>query len=497
MPPPQDVAKRTITSVTWQTISNIGRIPLGFIRTTLLARWLPVEVFGIYSFAHAWVILSGEVANFGMGGAFMHRAPETEDEEDAAAIHFTLKLLLTTGWAMIMLLGTLLFAEKDTQNALLILTITQAGIHLTQTPQLILYRRVVHRRLALLELISSLLITLISVFLAWQGAELWALLAMDIVLLVLRVIMLYGWRPVWRPHLTWSPTTVRYYFNFGRHNFLAHLLAKALDRIDDLWTGIWLGDSSLGFYSRSYEFSTYPRKILSRSINAVATGTYAELKHDRLRLSRAFFRINAFLIRSGFFLGGLMALTAPEFIRLILGEKWLPMLTSFRLMLIFTLLDPIKVTLANLFTAIGEPEQVARARGLQLLVLVLGLFILGPWLEASGVALSVDIMLVVGIAILIRQARAHVDFSLRRLFLAPGSALLLGILFPLGINALWSVEMNDWLSGSFKIIIFSVIYGLLLVIFEYHQLRETLLALGQRFNISPTWLKRYSNTDKR
>jgi O-antigen/teichoic acid export membrane protein len=428
-----------------------------------------VEVFGIYGLAHAWTMLSGEVANFGMGGAFLHRAPETENEEQAAAVHFTLKILFTLGWAVCMVIGTLIFAKEGVRTALLVLTATEVGVHLTRTPQLILYRRVVHRRLALLELIGSISITVVSVGLAWQGATLWALLAMDIVLLVVRVIVLYIWHPVWRPRLAWSFSATRYFLRFGRHNFVAHLLARALDRADDLWTGLWLGELSLGFYSKAYEFATYPCNVVSRSINVVSTGAYAELKEDRLRLSKAFFRANAFLVRSGFFLGGLMVLAAPEFVRLVLGERWLPMVTPFRLMLVFTLLNPIKGTLANLFTAVGKPEKVVKARALQLAVLIVGLFSLGASFDITGVALAVDIMLVVGIGLLLRWSRVHVDFSLKQLLFPPTLALCLGILLSLGAYTLLENEGSDWLTGFVKVVVFLLVYSIVLLLFEFRR----------------------------
>jgi O-antigen/teichoic acid export membrane protein len=259
---------------------------------------------------------------------------------------------------------------------------------------------------------------------------------------------------------------------------LAQLLERALDRVDDLWTGSRLGGLSLGFYSKAYEFATYPRRVLSRSINVVATGTYAELKEDRLRMSKAFFRTNAFLVRSGFLFGGLIALAAPEFIRLVLGEKWLPMMGAFRLMLVFTLLDPIKVTVADLFTAVGRPEQVVRARVLQLLVLIVGLISLEPWFGIAGVALAVDLMLVVGIAALLRHARTHVDFSLRRLFLAPALALVLGLLLGLGTRAVPGLAGSDWLSGSVKTVVFSAVYSIVLLLLEFRQAVEMLSSLS-------------------
>jgi PST family polysaccharide transporter len=236
------------------------------------------------------------------------------------------------------------------------------------------------------------------------------------------------YRPVWRLRLGWTWDTARYLLNFGRKSFVASILSRALDQADDLWTGTFLGDTPLGFYARAYRFAGYPRSVLAEPLNAVASGTYAELKGRRKQLSQAFFRVNAFLVRTGFLVAGLLALIAPELIRLLLGTKWLPMLLAFRLMLIFTLLDPIRGTVANLFVAEGCPEKTVRARLVQLVVLVAGLLLLGPRWGIAGVAVAADIMLGAGILLLLWQARAHVDFSVVRLFAAPTVALVTAML---------------------------------------------------------------------
>lgn len=436
----------------------------------LLARLLPVEVFGVYGWAGSIVGLSSVVANFGMGGAFVHRAPETTDEEQTAAVHFTLSLIFTLVWVALLMGGALVFASGRTRTALVVLTAAAVGPQLAQTPRLILTRRVVHRRLALVDTLNSVLSALVAVVLAWRGATLWALLSTDLITLFLNMVVFYVWRPVWRPRLTWNPPVMRYFLRFGSRNLLAITLLRALDRVDDLWTGIYLGETPMGFYSRAYAFATYPRKILAAPINMVAGGTYAELKGRRKHLSQAFFRVNALLVRSGFLFAGLLALVAPEFIRLILSAKWLPMLDAFRLMLVFTLFDPIKTTVAGLFVAVGEPDRVVRARFVQLIALVVGLFVLGLPLGITGVALAVDLMLAVGIGLLLWQARAYVDFSLTKLFGAPAIALLSGLSVARLAITLPGILGSDWRTAAVKIGAFVPIYCGILLLLE----RETI-----------------------
>lgn len=483
---PGSLAQRSVASATWNAVASVANLIVAAARLILLSRLLPVETFGVYAFANSTIVITSELTNIGMSGAFLHRAKETEDEEQAAASHFTLKLLLTLAWVIVMVAATLLVTSGPRQTALLLVTATTAGIQLVQTPKLILTRRVIHRRLALIQVTTTVFAAATAIGLAYGGAGLWALLSTDIVSLVLNVILIYLWRPVWRPRLVWLPSVFRYYFRFGIKNFAAQVLLKALNEIDDLWTGIFLGNDPLGFYSRAYTASTYPRQVLAVPINQVAAGTYAELKGQRKRLSQAFFRSNALLVRSGFFLGGLFVLVAPEFIRIVLSDKWMPMLDTFRLMIVFTLLDPIKQTIADLFVAVGKPERVVKVRLVQFLVLVTGLFALGFPLGIEGVALAMDAMLAVGIVLLLWHARTYVDFAPGRLFFAPTVALVLALLVGFVIASLPALGDNDWITGTVKTAAFFGVYALVLLALERGQILE-MLALIWRISPLKGW----------
>jgi O-antigen/teichoic acid export membrane protein len=363
----------------------------------------------------------------------------------------------------------LLLEDELLRLSLIVLTFTNLLKRTVQTPRLILTRRVFHKRLAVVEFVNTVLTTVAALGLAWYGAGLWALLSTDIIAAVLYFLAFYGFKPIWKPRLTWSADRIRYFLRFGSQKVWADASSQALDRIDDLWTGFLLGESAMAYYSRAYRFATYPRMILATPINLVAGGTYAELKEDGVRLSKAFFRTNAFLVRTGFLLAGVFALVAREFIVLAIGARWLPMLDAFRLMLIFTMFDPMKMTIADLFVAVGRPEKIVRARVVQLLVMVGGLILLAPPLGITGVALAVDIMLVVGIGLLLWQAREFVQFSVRQLFLVPVLALAVGLGAGFLIVRAPFIPESHWVTALTKLLIFLPIYGGILLLLEWRQ----------------------------
>ncbi|MFQ5577487.1 MAG: oligosaccharide flippase family protein [Anaerolineae bacterium] len=435
-------------------------------------------MFGVYAFASSIVALTRALPNFGLFGAFVHRAAETEGQQ-ALRVHFTLITLFSAVWALVLAAGALAFAPADARHVYWVLIGTAFVSQLTMTPRALLTKRVAFKRLAGLQVVTAVATTVVSLGLAWYGFGVWSLLAANVVTVVIAVIALYGVRPVWRPRFGWNRSVAGYFLRFGSRVLGGALLLQALDRVDDLWTGAVLGNTALGFYSRAYRFATYPRSVLAKPLNSVAIGTYAQLKEDRKRLSQAFFRVNALLVRVNFLLAGLMVLVAPEFIRLVLGVKWMPMLDAFRLMLLYTLLDPIKITVANVITTSGAPEKVIRARLVQLAVMGVGLATLGPWLDIAGVALAVDLMLAAGMAVLFWQARAYVDFSPRRLFAVPATALAAGMAAARLSIGLPGVPGSDWRTGGVKVVVFAAVYAALLFALEREQLPMLLGMLRQ------------------
>lgn len=468
------LARRSLTSVGWNVIARAIKLPAGLALSVILARQLEVEHFGVVAGIEAFLALLSAFFDFGLLGAYFHRAPETQDEEHATAIFFSLRVVFSTIWIVLLIPVGLLFFDGTRQMVLIVWGLTVGLMRIVDTPRLLLMRRVEHKLLAIFDATTALLVLGISAAIAYATHSIWALLVYPIISLVWSFTLFYVIQPVWRPRWLWDRAVVRYFLDFGKRGMPGGVLGVALDHVDDLWTNIFLGDLAMGFYSRAYRFAVYPGIVLAEPVNTVASATYAELKNDRSRRSQAFFNVNALLVRTGFMLGGWFAVVAPELISIFLGERWLPMITAFRLMLVFTLFNPLKVTVASMLTAVGKPEQVSLVRLVQLLVMLAGLFTLGRRYNIEGVALTVDLMLLVGIGLVFAFVRPHVDVSLPRLFLAPGLALLVGIGLSLWADSWW-LQVSGWLRLGVKTMVFVFSYSGMLLIFE----RRLIMALAR------------------
>jgi PST family polysaccharide transporter/lipopolysaccharide exporter len=258
-------------------------------------------------------------------------------------------------------------------------------------------------------------------------------------------------------------------------------LTLLVDRFDDFWTGTSLGAAALGFYSRAYEFARYPRRAVSNPITAVLFPTYARLQYDRLGLSKAYYRATALMIRLGFLLSVVFALVVPEFVRLFLGHRWLPIVVPFRLMIVYTLLDPLIITSGHLVTASGQPEILTKVKACQLAVFVPAVIVLGHLFGISGVALAADLMLVAGVVLILPGVRRFVDISLWTLLRYPGAALLLA--GGAGLVAGHVVSAGGaWVVLVAKGAVATSVYAALLVGLEYGEIKKALAIAGTLWN---------------
>ena len=465
----EDLARRSIDSVKWNFISNILYNAVYLAQTIILARLLPVEAFGIYAGAGAIVVMANGFSTFGIASAFIHRCKETEDIEQAAAVHFTLQTILSAVWIILILLIGFLFLDRSEPGlftAFSVLAVTTVVKNFASTPRLILNRQIRFQRYSVISVIDAVITFISAVLLAVLKQPIWALLATNISNAILQIVLLFFWRPVWKPRFLWKTDVVKYFLSFGSKHLAGGLLLDVLDRGDDYWTKNYLGVDPLGYYSRAYALAKVPANIISTPIFSVAMSTYAELKEDRKGLSQAFFETNALLIRMGFLFVGILALIAPEFIRILLGEKWMPMVFTFQLMLPFTMFDPLKQLMASVFIAVGKPGTTVQIRTIQVFVLIGFLFLLGPTFGIEGVAVAVDVMMVVGIILILFWARKYVDLYLGPMFLAPGIALFAGLAAGYVVDHFFFMNMNAWVLMIGKSFIIGCVYCLTLWLFE-------------------------------
>lgn len=472
-PEESSLARQTAVGSTYTIAASALTMVIGFTRSVILAHLLFPEDFGLFALAFFFVRLLERVQMFGFTPAFIHK--HEHSEEDAAA-HFILRL----GAGLLVLLLALVltpilprFYPNDPLlgPVIVVLTAVRLLIAINATPKTILSKQLQFRRISILKVGGSLVSFVWAIWLAREGYGVWALVAQEASLSLIDFFGLWLLKRPWRLSLKTTRETIRFYFQFGKFQLVAQNIALLLDTFDDFWIGTFLGNTPLGFYAKSYEFAHYPRAVVGEPLSNVFFPAFARLQNNRQQLSRAFFRVASLLVRVGFLFASLFVLVTPEFIRLFLGAKWLPMQLTFQLMLLYTLLDPLLITVNLLVTAVGEPETLTKAQVWQMIFFIPAVIAASRWFGIEGVAVAADLMLLLGIALVLPRLRHFVDFSLRQMLAVPALAVAVGLPLTLLLMKLLPAA-HPAVALPQKALSLSAIYLLILLIFERTQLQK-------------------------
>ena len=469
--PPTNIARHTMKGSAYSIASSAVTIGLGIFRAIVMARWIAPEAFGVTALALFYLELASQIGTIGLNSAFIHRK---EVDEKVRATYFSMNLVLTVGSLVILALFTPLivrFNPNFPQLGAVIFALM--GIELikmfNETQNTILSKDLAFGRLALVDALSAVVMTIVGPVVAYMGGGVWAILAERFSGNFTRSVTIWVIYKPWRPRWGWDWPLVRWFWDFGIKVWWMTNLTFLIDRFDDFWTGTALGADPLGFYSKAYEFARYPRRVVSGPILDVFFPTFAHLQDDRLRLSRAFFRATSLIVRAGCLFSLVFILTAPEFIRIFLKDTWLPMQTTFQLMIIYTLLDPISLAAQRLLTATGYPNLVLNTRILQTVLFIPSVILFAAWWGIEGVALAADVMVLIGTVWIFRHTFQVVDYSLRQLWFWPLVALTItgGAIWAL--NPFWA-GLSLWAAMIAKIVLIPLLFGGILLLTEREQI---------------------------
>lgn len=466
------VVQKSVTGSAYSIGSSAITIVVGFVRSVLLARLLLPEHFGVFALALFFSELLARPRRFGFDDALVHRDARGED----MASHFALQTG-TALFSLIIALGIVPLLRRlyPDQPLLAVVMVALVGLEIikavSSTPEVVLVKRLEFKRIAVLDVGSSVSALLIAGLLAWNGAGVWSLVGERASGIIFRFLGLWAYRRPWNITLKTNWNTIKWFLRFGWYNFLTANMNFLLDRFDDFWTGTFLGSTPLGFYSKAYEFAGYPRRVVGNPIISVFFPVFARLQYDRRRLSKAFFRVASLIVRTGFLFAGTLALVTPDFIHVLIGDKWLPMALTFQLMLVYTLLDPLQALTGRLITALGNPQSVTQAKLVQLLVFVPAVVVLAHFFGINGVAVAADLMLFLGLVMLLVRAKEYVDYSLWRMVGYPTVALSLALASGTIVHTMANVQ-RPVASLLLKAATTAIVYGAVLFLFERKQLLD-------------------------
>jgi PST family polysaccharide transporter len=469
------VLGKSVQGATYGVAVSAVTMVLGLVRSVLLMRFLGPDEFGYVSLALFFALLLAHLSTLGLDSALVQR---TSLKPETLRTHLVMRIVLAVAIVLLLvalapLLRSLYAGQTVAIDVLLVLTVANLVPASYSTPNALLQRELRFGSLAVINLLSSLAMTVGAPLLAFLGAGVWSLVFEQTIGYLIRWVGLWWIIRPWRIAVGFDRVEAKELLGFGLHALASQFLGIGLDRFDEFWAGTALGATALGIYSRAYEIAGYPARVLGMPVTRVFYSTFSALQDNRPELAKAVSLSSSFLVRAGFLIGIVLLVVIPEATLLLLGASWLPIVPVFRLMVVYVVLDPLYVNLGYLALGLGSPATLVRVRLGQLVLFVAAVVALARGWGIEGIAIAADLMMVAGVVALSVYCARSVRLELAHVLGWPVCALLVAAMVGLGLSTrvTWP---SLWLAAMVKTVGVSLAFVLVLLLTE----RRALLWYG-------------------
>jgi O-antigen/teichoic acid export membrane protein len=313
---------RVVRGVAWKALSQIVLQLSKIVVAVVLARLLAPHDYGIAGMVLVFSSLVFIFSDVALGSALVQR--RSLDERDASTVFWTstgLGLFFTLAGVALSWPLADFYGEPAVQPLFAALSLSFLVTALGSTQRAVLTRDMDFRRLELRMIAATIVGAIIGIGAAANGAGAWAIIGQQLAIAVVSTVALWASSP-WRPRFVFSFASLKNLGGFSANVFGTRLLFYASRNADNLLVGRFLGSSALGAYALAYNLMLMPIERITGPIQEVLFPAFSRLQDDPGRLAAAWLRVNrAVAALSMPMLLGLM-IAAPEFVTVVLGEKW-------------------------------------------------------------------------------------------------------------------------------------------------------------------------------
>jgi len=424
------VATRAVRSTLYVALNTYISVAITFVSSILLARLLDPAHFGIIALSNFFLGLFGRVRELGLNQALVHRQ---KNLEEAYSVHFTLHLALALLNLFLVLIAAPILASRYPNQPQMVQVLVVFAVFVlfqaaSQTQQVAFEKELLFCYTTLINIFALVVSSAVAVAMAYNDYGVWSLVAGNTINTFLVFIGLWIFRP-WKLRLKFDKEIARWFLKFGFYLWIGAIVTFILFQYNDFIVGTLLGAATLGFYAKALKFAELPNSMVTSVISRVALPTYSKLQNEKQKLETSFNLVLRNIVRISLPITLILFFTAHEFTLVLIGEKWLPMVPIFKLLILYSFLRAIFDDAGAFLTAIGKPQIVSKYISLQAAVLLVLTPILVKWLGIDGAAVSLDAVMLLGVVLAYYYVSKRIPLSFSSAFLPSFVSALAATMF--------------------------------------------------------------------
>lgn len=445
----------------------------------VLARLLSPDDYGCIGMLAIFIAVSMTFIDGGFGSALIQKKSPTQEDYSTifwwnlfVSIVLYILLYIASPFIASFYNMEILSDVLRVQGLILILN----ALNVIQTNQL--KKKLELKTLAVINLISSIISVIITIYLAWKGFGIWALVAQQLLCSGINAILFLA-KTGWLPSFTFSMDSFKSLFGFGGFILLSNIINTFCNNLQGLLIGKFFTPAITGFYTQARKLEEIASHTISSVIDQVSYPVLAEFQNNQTRLVQSLRKFIVMLAYLTFPLMSVLILCAEPLITIIYSDKWLPSVPYFQVLCLAGFAICLQNINYNAIAAIGKSRKLFKwtliKRGIGLVVLVAGLIFYDMEGLLAGVVLTSWITYLTNAYLVSRYLPYSLFDQFKDLF-----PIILISIFSFVISYILSslISPNIYILAFLQIIVFMLVYIVTSIIFKitiYKDIKEILL----------------------
>ena len=389
------LSHRVVKSGMWVFAARIAERAFSFVRLIILARLLLPQDFGVLGIAMLTMSVVETFSQTGFQAALIQKKDNAAEYLNSAwTVGIIRGIFLFTILYLVAPFAADFFKVPHAKPIIQILGLSFFLGAFTNIGIVYFQKEFEFKRQFVYQLSTAFADFVVAVSAALILKSVWAIVYGLLAGNCVGLIMSYIVHP-YRPRLSLDLRRARELWGFGRWVSGSSILIFLITQGDDVFVGKVLGVAALGLYQLAYKISNLPATEITHVISQVTFPAYSKLQDDIPSLREAYLKVLQVTAFLSFPVAGLIFALAPEFTKIFLGEKWMPMVPAMQVLVVAGLVRSIAATSGSMFGAVGKPKvdtllQVVRLSVLALLIYPLAI---GWGIVGASMAVLVSIFI--------------------------------------------------------------------------------------------------------
>jgi len=350
--------KKAFKGITWMGLLRISTRLLVLIKLAVLARLLDPADFGIFGIGSLVLALLEMLTETGITIILIQMKENYQKYLDSAWVISIIRGIIISLFLLILSYPISHFFNSPKSLQILLFLSILPFIKGFINPSIIKYQKYLNfKKEFYLRLLLFIIDTLTVIVIAYPTRSAISLVFGMICASIVELFISFKFiKPT--PKFIYDINILKNILKRGKWITLAGIFDYIFHYGDDIIVGKILGTYSLGLYQVSYKFSTLPISESGEIINKVVFPIFSTISNDKLRLKKAFIKVllSTTLISTLFAI--FLFIFAVPLTEIILGQKWLYIIPSLKILLIFGVLRSISNSITTLFFAVRKQEYI-------------------------------------------------------------------------------------------------------------------------------------------